>query len=90
MDSVVFVEHSQQKGQIDGGFNIHMETLRQVLIKSGNTEEVCYLEDVTKLKVGNKITLKDEEDGKLWEIVRVGATPVEKGAVKRSWHVGGL
>jgi len=60
-----------------------MAMLVQVDLRSDNREMTCWVEP--KVKVGNRITLKNhEEPSILWEVLRVGE-PQERSKIYRGW-----
>ena len=66
------------------------DLMRQVHIKCGNTNEICWVNDHPKLRKGCKLTLKDEGDELFWEVLFVSAFSVSKKTLYKTWHVGGL
>ena len=65
-----------------------MSWMRQVILRSGATLTVVWLDDIVGLKEHNFCTLKD--DPREWEIVKVYDVSMEKKDINRTWHVGGL
>ena len=65
-----------------------MATMRQVLLRTGQTHTVVWVESSEMLKEGNFCTLKG--DDREWEILNVFSVAMEKSEINRTWHVGGL
>jgi hypothetical protein len=61
-----------------------MTTLVQVDLRSGDRMLTCWVEP--KVRVGDRITLKDtEEPGRGWDVLRVGERR-ESTDIKRGWN----
>lgn len=57
----------------------------QVRLTSGDSHLTAWVEN--KIKVGNRITLKDSDDpDQMWEIISIDSEPVEQSSVNRGWH----
>lgn len=61
-----------------------------VTLKHGNTHRHCWVDK--KVKVGNVITVKDDEPDKEWRVLYVStqAKTYTMLGEQRGWHVGGL
>lgn len=58
--------------------------LVQVDLRCGDRLLTCWVEP--KVKVGNRITLKNHENPRLfWEVLRVGE-PTDPSQIKRGWN----
>lgn len=58
--------------------------LVQVDLVSGNRHMTCWVEP--RIKVGNRITLKNHaEPSLMWEVLRVGE-PRERSSINRGWN----
>lgn len=65
--------------------------MRQFQLRSGQTYTTCWLEEDSRLKVGNKVTLKTSDDPKRWwEIIGCSDNATELGRINRIWNVGGI
>jgi len=62
--------------------------MKQVRLRDGTTEQVCWIDDHPSLKVGCFISLKNEP-GK-WEVLSIAHGEQEKEALYKPWNVGGL
>lgn len=59
--------------------------LVQVDLRADNRYRTCWVEP--RVRVGDRITLKNSEDPKRqWDVLRVGE-PRSAGAIKRGWHI---
>ncbi|WP_232667107.1 hypothetical protein [Pseudonocardia sp. TRM90224] len=55
----------------------------QVDLRSGDRFRTCWVEP--RVKVGDRITLRNSNDPQeLWDVLRVGA-PVDAGSIRRGW-----
>ncbi|MGI5130721.1 hypothetical protein ACQEVB_28215 [Pseudonocardia sp. CA-107938] len=55
----------------------------QVDLRSGDRFRTCWVEP--RVKVGDRITLRDSADPhELWDVLRVSA-PVDAGSIRRGW-----
>lgn len=60
--------------------------LVQVDLQAGDRHLTCWVEAEKKVRVGNRITLKNHENPRLfWEVLRVGE-PAEPSQIKRGWN----
>jgi len=56
----------------------------QVDLQCGDRHLTCWVEP--KVKVGNRITLKNHENPRLfWRVLRVGE-PLDQSQIKRGWN----
>lgn len=62
--------------------------MKQIEVSQGNRKMVTWTEEDPKLKSGNCIRFKDQNE--FWYIDKVHEKSLEKGDIKRDWHVGGL
>lgn len=62
--------------------------LRQVELKQGNKQKVCWVDEVKPKHQGCKMTLKDCNG--FWDIVKVYEREIERKELKHGWAVGGL
>lgn len=61
--------------------------MRQVRLKSGDTETVAWVDK--EVRQGSTVTLKHDTDpGRLWEVLWVSET--EDAMPERGWRVGGI
>jgi hypothetical protein len=47
-------------------------------------QTLCWLEEMPTLKRGTRVTLK--EDGRIWTILHVYDTRLDRSDIKRGWH----
>jgi hypothetical protein len=64
------------------------EKMKQVELTRGNTQMVTWTDEDPRLKQGNHLSFKGENVK--WNITKVYDKSLDKGDIKRSWHVGGL
>lgn len=60
--------------------------LVQVDLRCGDRHLTCWVEHDKKVRVGNRITLKNHERPKMfWDVLRVGE-PREAAQINRGWN----
>lgn len=60
----------------------------QVRLQSDDRVRTCWVEP--KVKIGNRITLKNSEDpDRMWTVLSVGE-PTEMNEIHTEWNVGGV
>lgn len=65
-----------------------MSKMKQIHINNQNTHEIVWVEDEPKLKVGCYLSFKESKD--LWKVLEIWETEMDKQALYKTWHVGGL
>lgn len=58
--------------------------MRQLDLRCGRTATTVWLEDDKRLKLGARISLKD--DPRIWDIVKRGDQTTEKSKIHRTWN----
>jgi hypothetical protein len=64
------------------------EFLAQVRLRSGTTVLTCWTG--ARVRAGDRITLRDDEPGRWWDVTWAGTERRTAGQLNRGWHKSDL
>lgn len=64
--------------------------VRQYELRHDTTLMVTWMDDNPRIRVGSKVSLKEDDEDRVWEVVWRGKQAVEKNSINCDWKVGGL